>query len=123
MMMRCSGSARLIFQPLTQSTSSVIFDQSTVISAGSYCAVAVGVEDVVLGRRREPGAQHAAVAAIRRVMDDAEMIGIDPRQLVEDLRRVVAAAVVDDDDFKVGGERAATLTAVITRLAMVPPSL
>ena len=38
MMMRCIGSERLIFQPLTQSTSSRICDQSSAISAGSYCA-------------------------------------------------------------------------------------
>ena len=49
--------------------------------------------------------------------------GIDPRQLVEDLRGVVLAAVVDDDDFEVVGQRRRDLDGVITRLAIVPPSL
>ena len=103
MMMRCSGSERLIFQPFTQSTSSVIFGQQHRHFGRIVLAVAVGVEDEFLGRGRETGAQRAAVAAVLRVMDDADVIGIDARELVEDLRRVVAAAVVDDDHFEIGG--------------------
>ena len=68
-------------------------------------AVAVGIEDEVLGRRRKSGAQRAAVAAILLVVDDADVIGIDPRQLVEDPGGVVLAAVVDDHHFIVVGQR------------------
>ena len=63
--------------------------------------VAVGVEDQVLGRRPEAGLQRAAVAAVLRVVNDAD-VRIGARQLVGDLRRRVAAAVVDDDDLVVG---------------------
>jgi hypothetical protein len=60
--------------------------------------VAVRVEDELLGRRAESALQRAAVAAILRMMDDADM-RIRARELVQDLRRRVDAAVVDDDDF------------------------
>ena len=62
--------------------------------------VAVGVEDQLLGGRSEAGLQRAAVAAVPRMVHDADL-RIGARQLVGDLRRRVGAAVVDDDDFEV----------------------
>ncbi len=71
--------------------------------AGIVLGVAVGVEDELLARGLEAAAQGAAVAAILLMMNDPDL-GIDARELVEDLRREVAAAVVDHDDFVIGRE-------------------
>src|SRR6185295_12632732 len=72
---------------------------------GVVLRVAVGVEDELPRRGGKAGAQRAAVAAVRRMVHDADL-RIGARELVEDLGGVVGAAVVDDDHFEVGRELA-----------------
>ena len=62
--------------------------------------IAVGVEDQLLGRGPKAGLQRAAVPAVRQMMHGADA-RIGPREFVDDLRRRVDAAVIDDDDFVV----------------------
>src|SRR5690606_38385823 len=63
-------------------------------------AVAVSVEDVVLLRAEEAAAQGAAVAAVCRVLDDAQARHIALERM-EDGGAVIRARVVDDDDLEV----------------------
>ena len=66
--------------------------------------VAVGVEDPVARGRLEAGAQRAAVPAVAVVVYDLHL-RVGARELVRDLRSRVDAAVVDDDDLEVVGQR------------------
>jgi hypothetical protein len=71
---------------------------------GIVLAVAVGVEDELASRAGESAAQRSAVTAVLLVMDDPDL-RIRARELVEDLGRVVATAVVHDDHLVVRRER------------------
>jgi hypothetical protein len=65
--------------------------------------VAVGIEDQFLGGGPETALQRAAVAAVARMMDRANL-RIHARQLVDDFGRRIGAAVVDDDHLVVRGQ-------------------
>ncbi len=67
--------------------------------------IAVGVEDELLRRLLEARAQGTPVAAVGAVVHDLQPREVT-RHLVEQLARVVGAAVVDDDDLVVIGELA-----------------
>ncbi len=72
--------------------------------SGIVLRVAVSVEDPVLRGTIEAGTQRAAIAAILRMMDNAHLVGVNAGQLIENLRGVVMATVIDDDDFMVVGQ-------------------
>ena len=63
-------------------------------------SIAIGVEDDFFRRRRKSAAQGPAVSAIGGMRHDAER-GIDLRQRIQNLRRRVGAAVVDDNHLVV----------------------
>ena len=65
-------------------------------------AVAIGVEDEVLGGGVKAAAQGAAVAAILGMGDDAQAGAILGAQLIENGGGIVVAAIVDHDDFVIG---------------------
>ena len=67
-------------------------------------AVAVGVEEEILGGGGETGAEGAAVAAVDLVGDDPELGAVLRLEIGEDGTGGVGTAVVDDDDFEVRGE-------------------
>ncbi len=67
-------------------------------------AVAVGVEEEILGGGGEAAAEGTAVAAVDFVGDDAELGAVLGLQIGEDGSGGVGTAVVDDDDFEVFGE-------------------
>ena len=70
---------------------------------GIILRIAVRVEDEILGRRREAGAQGVSVALVLRVVEDAQP-RYQRRQLFQHGCGVIAAAVVGDDDFVVVGQ-------------------
>ena len=67
--------------------------------------VAVGVENQIARCGGESAAQRAAVAPVPLVVHDPDF-RVGARELVDDFRRRVGAAVVDDDDLEVGGQLA-----------------
>ena len=69
--------------------------------AGVVLGVTVGVEDPLLGGRGDAAAQRAAVAAVGRVDDDAQLGHLVAERL-EDGDGAVGRPVVDDDDLEVG---------------------
>jgi len=60
--------------------------------------ITVGVEDPVAASLRQGRSQGAAVAAVGRVLDDAQP-RLASRNIGEPLERVVGRSVVDDDDL------------------------
>jgi hypothetical protein len=67
---------------------------------GIVLRIAVGVGDELLGCGGEARSQRAPVSPVAGVVDYPD-VGVSPRELVGDLSGLIAAAVVDDDDFKV----------------------
>ena len=67
-------------------------------------AVAVGEREQVVARRLEARAQGAAVAAVDRVVDDADDVRVLGREPVRDLGRPVLRPVVDGDDLELLGD-------------------
>jgi hypothetical protein len=107
---------------VTTSTSSVRAGPEHLELRRVVLRVAVGVGDELLGRRGEPRAQRAAVAAI--LADDGSRdLRVGPGQLVGDLARGVLLPSLTTITSKSGVSRSATCTVRMTRLAIVPASL
>jgi hypothetical protein len=67
---------------------------------GVVLTVAVRVEDPVAGRGAQRGPQRAAVAPVAGVLDDPQA-RLQLRYLPQPAERVVAGAIIDDDDLAV----------------------
>ena len=63
-------------------------------------AIAVGEGDELVAGSPEARAERGAVAEVRRVVDDADEIGVRGGQLVGDRPRPIAGTVVDGDDLE-----------------------
>src|SRR5690606_15346238 len=61
--------------------------------------IPVGVEDPILRGAIETCTQRAAITPILLVMDNPNLIRVYTRQLIQDSRRVILTAVIDDDDL------------------------
>ena len=70
------------------------------ISDGIVLRIAVGIEDQVTRGCGESASECRAIAAISRVMDDSHL-WVRARELVNNLRGRVGAAVVDDNDLEI----------------------